>query len=354
MKLVKIVTQHCRRSQVCCCNIRQRGVHNSAQNLYRYDGRNAPINYPEKSLYVKKHLYDAKTHKEYADAMSFLKAKRRKGIGVFLENIKMISDVMKQGQTPSHIFYVKDAVLEKLPTLHESTKTVQITDKQMARLTEVTTPQGIMAVFDRPAYIPPSRVDTIPLIIYLDQVGNPGNLGTIIRSAAGAACSSVITSPNSADAWLPATLRASAAANYLIPLHERLGFNEVLETLPPDWNICLVESTSENSPKKHPNSLPYYEADFTQPTVMVFGQEAGGLSAGIRDLAVKRGIHNIIHTYIPTIPELDSLNVSMAATVLIYEMAKQQSKLVKRGRLWYCRVSVNGPWRFIARYYRAC
>ena len=103
-------------------------------------------------------------------------------------------------------------------------------------------------------------------------------------------------------------------------MHERLGFNEVLETLPPDWNICLVESTGENSPGKHPNSMPYYEADLTQPTVMVFGQEAGGLSAGIREQAVKHGIHNIIHTYIPTIPELDSLNVSMAATVLIYEM----------------------------------
>ena len=69
---------------------------------------------------------------------------------------------------------MQDKVLEKLPTLHESTKTVQITDKQMMRLTEVTTPQGIMAVFDRPAYIPSSREDTIPLIIYLDQVGNPG------------------------------------------------------------------------------------------------------------------------------------------------------------------------------------
>ena len=107
---------------------------------------------------------------------------------------------------------------------------------------------------------------------------------------------------------------------YRIPLYEKLGFKEVLETLPEEWNICFVESTCENSPKNHSNSIPYYEADFTQPTVMVFGKEAGGLSPMIRQQAVEHGVHNIINTYIPTIPQLDSLNVSMAATVLIYEM----------------------------------
>ena len=105
-----------------------------------------------------------------------------------------------------------------------------------------------------------------------------------------------------------------------IPLHEKLSFEEVLETLPPEWNICFVESTSKNSHAKHKRSIPYHEADFTEPTVMVFGKEAGGLSQATREKAVKHGTHKILNTYIPTIPELDSLNVAMAATVLIYEM----------------------------------
>ena len=53
---------------------------------------------------------------------------------------------------------------------------------------------------------------------------------------------------------------------------------------------------------------------------MVFGKEAGGLSQATREKALKYGTHKILNTYIPTIPELDSLNVAMAATVLIYEM----------------------------------
>jgi hypothetical protein len=52
-------------------------------------------------------LYDRETHKKYAAAMQFLKAKQRKGVGVFVENTKMISDLMKQGHTPSYIFFVK-------------------------------------------------------------------------------------------------------------------------------------------------------------------------------------------------------------------------------------------------------
>ena len=107
MKLVRILSQQCRSSQVCCCHIKERNIHYSPPNFSSYNVRNAPINYPEKSLYVKKHLYDRETHKKYAAAMAFLKAKKRKGVGVFVENIKMISDLMKQGQRPSHIFYAK-------------------------------------------------------------------------------------------------------------------------------------------------------------------------------------------------------------------------------------------------------
>lgn len=328
MKLAKTFTQHNKHCQSCYQILRNGKTHTSSQRLLSYYVKGS-IKYPEKSLYVKKHPYDRETHKKYAAAMAHLKAKKRKGVGVFVENTNMITDLVKQGLSPSYIFYVKDTVFDKLPISQQSTKAVQITEKQMAKLSDVATSQGVMAVFDRPSTISTYQGKSIPLIVYLDQIGNPGNLGTIIRSAAGASCTSVVTSPNSADFWLPATIRAAAASHFLIPLHEKLSFEELLETLPAEWNICFVESTSKNSPQKHPNSIPYYEADFTQPTVMVFGKEAGGLSHATRVKAVQHGRHRIINTYIPTIAELDSLNVAMAATVLIYEMAKQQSKLSK-------------------------
>ena len=86
----------------------------SHRNLHK-PNRSFPIKYPDKSLYPKKHLYDQETHKKFNKAMSFLKSKRRKGTGVFVENIKMVIDLINQGQKPSHIFYVKVISIKSNP-----------------------------------------------------------------------------------------------------------------------------------------------------------------------------------------------------------------------------------------------
>ena len=109
MKLAKLLTQHSKYCQSCYQILSQRSIHTS-QNLLNYNVR-GPIKYPEKSIYVKKHPYDRETHKKYAAAMANLKAKKRKGVGVFVENINMISDLVKQGLSPSYVFYVKVSIM---------------------------------------------------------------------------------------------------------------------------------------------------------------------------------------------------------------------------------------------------
>ena len=109
MKLAKLLTQHSKYCQSCYQTLTQRSIHTS-QNSLNYNVR-GPIKYPEKSMYVKKHPYDRETHKKYAAAMANLKAKKRKGVGVFVENINMISDLVKQGLSPSYVFYVKVSIM---------------------------------------------------------------------------------------------------------------------------------------------------------------------------------------------------------------------------------------------------
>lgn len=109
MKLAKLLTQQSKYCQSCYQILSQRSIHTS-QNLLKYNVR-GPIKYPEKSIYVKKHPYDRETHKKYAAAMANLKAKKRKGVGVFVENINMISDLVKQGLSPSYVFYVKVSIM---------------------------------------------------------------------------------------------------------------------------------------------------------------------------------------------------------------------------------------------------
>lgn len=106
MKLAKTFTQHSKHCQSCYQILRNGKTHTSSQRLLSYNVKGS-IKYPEKSLYVKKHPYDRETHKKYAAAMAHLKAKKRKGVGVFVENTNMITDLVKQGLSPSYIFYVK-------------------------------------------------------------------------------------------------------------------------------------------------------------------------------------------------------------------------------------------------------
>ena len=65
------------------------------------------MKYPEKPSFPKKHLYDLETHKKYAAAMSYLKSKKRRKSGVFVENKSMICDLLSQGHEPSYVFYCK-------------------------------------------------------------------------------------------------------------------------------------------------------------------------------------------------------------------------------------------------------
>ena len=122
---------------------------------------------------------------------------------------------------------------------------------------------------------------------------------------------------------------------FRIPLHEHMEFVDILETLPTNWSLCFVETqgSEKEISGKAINSVPYYEADFTGPTLMVFGREVGGLSDQLKNQALERGSHKIVSTYIPTIPQLDSINVAMAATVLIFEMVGKFLYFYK----FYCR-----------------
>ena len=106
---------------------------------------------------------------------------------------------------------------------------------------------------------------------------------------------------------------------FRIPIYQRLDFPDVVSQIPEDWTICFVESENAALPQNSP-AIPYYDADFTRPTLMVFGSEARGLSNELRESVTST--HKVVNTYIPHASQLDSLNVGMAATVLIFEMVR--------------------------------
>ena len=144
--------------------------------------------------------------------------------------------------------------------------------------------------------------------IILDRVQDPGNLGTILRSAVGFGVKQIICSKGTVSAWSPKVLRAGMGAHFKLEIFENEDLKEVIEKLK-----VPTFATSLKSQKT------IYDEDFTVKTAWIFGNEGAGVSPELL-LKVKNQV------IIPQAGEIESLNVAMAATVCLAEQARQRSK----------------------------
>lgn len=169
---------------------------------------------------------------------------------------------------------------------------------------DTSTPQGVLAVCAIPGVRAPV-VTASDWYVVADNISDPGNLGTIIRSAEAAGASGVILSGQSVDVWAPKTVRASAGAVFHVPVHE-------LSDLAAVRGLGLrVLGTSS-----HEHGQSIYEADLAGPLAVVLGNEAHGLP----DDAPVDGWVTIPHA-----GRSESLNVAMAASVVVMHTARVRS-----------------------------
>lgn len=166
-------------------------------------------------------------------------------------------------------------------------------DGVLANVGSVVTPQGVMATARIPQLMPLADGD---FAVELAGVADPGNAGTIVRSAVAAGAQAVVFSPGSVDPWNPKTVRASAGALFRVPLAEAGPKGERVGADPH-------------------RGAPYDQADLTGPLTLVVGNEAHGLS---QTAAVDRWVS------IPMAPDVESLNVASAAAILCFEVARQR------------------------------
>ena len=166
-------------------------------------------------------------------------------------------------------------------------------DGVLARVGSVVTPQGVMATARIPDPAPLADGD---FVVELAGVADPGNAGTILRSAVAAGAQAVVFSPGSVDPWNPKTVRASAGALFRVPLTVAAPVGERVGADPHQGDPCD-------------------QVDFTGPLTLVVGNEAHGLDQAA---AVDRWVS------IPMAESVESLNAAAAATVLCFEVARQR------------------------------
>jgi len=190
-----------------------------------------------------------------------------------------------------------------------------VTEKLFSTLSDTDSPQGILLVMERgkvhslDTLLSGRCADEAPLLIALDRVQDPGNVGTILRTADAAGASAVILLCGSADVYSGKVVRATMGSLFHIPFAAGISTEELIR-FAGDEEIDLLAAACDA------NAKPHFSADLCRPAVIVFGNEANGASEEL--LRVSE------HIYIPMRGRAESLNVATAATAVLYEALRQR------------------------------
>ena len=144
--------------------------------------------------------------------------------------------------------------------------------------------------------------------VYLDRLQDPGNVGSILRSAAAAGIPRVLTAPGTAFAWAPKVLRAGMGAHFALSIHEGVPWPQLAQRA---QIRCLGSRVRD--------ARPIWEVDLRSPSIWLFGNEGGGLDPQIEDSKVE-------WVRIPQSAGMESLNVAAAAAICLFEQSRQRNR----------------------------
>ena len=205
---------------------------------------------------------------------------------------------------------------------------LQTTDRLFEGIADTENPQGVAALvtprtFSFDDISRPSANGSNPLIVVLAGVQDPGNVGTIIRTASAFGATAAVAAPSgqsgTANPFAPKSLRASAGAALHLPILIGVALPIVLARFRAIGIQSLTSSSREPSANEQPLLAPWH-ADWRQPVALLIGNEGSGLPEEIERSADAR-------IRIPMSSTVESLNAAAAAAVLFYEAARQRSAL---------------------------
>lgn len=174
-------------------------------------------------------------------------------------------------------------------------------------------PDGVVATAQRIMLAPPS--DQLRLGLALETLQDPGNLGTVIRTAAAAGADGLWLSADSVDLDHPKVLRASAGQWFRLPMGVSADLRSQVQQFRKQGVQVVATLLSATQ--------TYWQADLTQPTLILLGNEGAGLSAELAELAD-------VAIKIPLAAGVESLNVAIAAALILYEAQRQRAEAMGR------------------------
>lgn len=185
----------------------------------------------------------------------------------------------------------------------------EVSEQVFAKISDTKTPQGILAVLAQQTYRREELLGSAPLLLLLENIQDPGNLGTILRTAEGAGATGVILSPGCADLYQPKVVRSTMGSLFRVPFYRSGDLQQEIRFL-QDHKVRVYAAYLEGSER-------YDEVSYREGSAFVIGNEGNGLTketAAAADARVR----------IPMAGKLESLNAAVSAALLAYEAARQR------------------------------
>ncbi|HEY9152358.1 MAG TPA: RNA methyltransferase [Anaerolineales bacterium] len=233
--------------------------------------------------------------------------KERRDANAFLaEGVRLVEEALA-ANWPFRFVLVSDELSERgkelIKKLEDRKIDVEKVESRLLQsLSETETSQGILAVLnDSPIPIPESP----NFVLIPDSVRDPGNLGTLLRTADAASVQAVLIPPETTDAFAPKVVRAGMGAHFRLPIHSM------------SWDEIQLQSKGLQLFVADMNGQSCWEIDFRQPLALIVGGEAEGASEQARKLATAS-------VKIPMAGKTESLNAAVAGSVLMFEVMRQR------------------------------
>lgn len=242
-----------------------------------------------------------------------LKDKKSRKESFIIEGYKMIDEAIKEKQQIDLIVineeFKNDKEFKKLNKIIDAKKLkyIEVTNSIFKTLTDVITPQGVLAIINKNSQN--SKIDySQDFFIVLDEIQDPGNLGTIIRTADAAGIKQIIVSKNTVNCYSSKVIRSTMGAIFRIDIIETENIVEQIKELQKN-NFKVIATTLDASKS-------IYKIDYKK-TAVVIGNEANGVSKEIQKIANEK-------IKIPMPGKAESLNAAIATGIIMYEYVRQK------------------------------
>ena len=256
---------------------------------------------------------DNPAYKSMSRLASSASERRRSGLSV-LDGAHLLGAFLDAGGMPEEVMVshtgLADPEIAALLARCGRARVTELTDALFEGLSTVESPTGVMAAVRTPA--PKRAPPDARLALLLEDIQDPGNVGTLLRSAAAAGADHVLLSPHCAFAWSPKVLRAAMGAHFALNVVEGADLAAYLASY-RGQSVALAGEAGAS----------LYELDLRRPTALVVGNEGAGLSAALRDAATVRA-------RIPIAGRIESLNAATAGAIALFEAVRQRT--VQAGR----------------------